>query len=117
MREMDVRDGRAADAPFDPLTYFFHDVPKSVIDAAWARGEPKQSDSVFTSRCSFDRWPDIPIRVLVAEGDRFFPAPFQQRIAHERLAVETDHLPGGHLVALSHPDELAARLLSYAGAA
>jgi pimeloyl-ACP methyl ester carboxylesterase len=113
-REQNVRDGRSADAPFDPLVDFFHDVPQSVTHEAWARGEPKQSDSVFASPCAFKAWPAIPIHVLVAGEDRLFPAVFQQRVARERLGVETEHLPGGHLVALSQPDELAERLLSYA---
>ena len=113
-REQNIRDGRSADAPFEPLVDFFHDVPQSVIEEAWARGEPKQSDNVFASTCTFEAWPAIPIHVLVASEDRLFPAAFQQRIARERLGVEAEQLPGGHLVALSQPDELASRLLSYA---
>ena len=113
-REQNIRDGRSADAPFEPLVDFFHDVPQSVNEEAWARGEPKQSDNVFASPCMFKAWPAIPIHVLVASEDRLFPAAFQQHIARQRLGVEAEHLPGGHLVALSQPDELAARLLSYA---
>ena len=52
-REQNVRDGRSADAPFEPLVDFFHDVPQSVTEEAWARGEPKQSDKVFASPCTF----------------------------------------------------------------
>jgi pimeloyl-ACP methyl ester carboxylesterase len=115
-REQAVREGRAGDAPFDPLVEFFHDVPPAVIDAAWARGEPRQSDSVFASRCSFERWPATPIRVLVSLQDRFVPADFQRRVARERLGLEVDELPGGHLAALSQPERLAARLLSYVAA-
>lgn len=111
--EQNVRDGRSADAPFDPLVDFFHDVPQSVTDEAWARGEPKQSDNVFGSPCTFKAWPAIPIHVLIASEDRLFPAAFQQRVVRERLGVEAEQLLGGHLVALSQPDELAARLLSY----
>jgi hypothetical protein len=38
------------------------------------------------------------------------------RVARERLGADVDiaEIPGGHLVALSHPRELAARLLAYA---
>lgn len=113
-REQNVRNGRSADAPFEPLVDFFHDVPQSVTKEAWARGEPRQSDNVFSSPCTFKAWPAIPIHVLVASEDRLFPAAFQRRIACERLGVEAEQLPGGHLVALSQPDELAARLLMYA---
>lgn len=55
-REQNLRDGRRADAPFDPLIDFFHDVPQPVIDDAWARGEPRQSDTVFGSPCTFKAW-------------------------------------------------------------
>ena len=110
-RQQDQRDGRLADAPFDPLVEFFHDVPQPVIDEAWAQGEPRQSDTVFASPCSFTRWPVVPTRVLVATGDRFFPAEFQRRVARERLGLSVEEIPGGHLVALSRPDELAARLV------
>jgi len=108
------RDGRRADAPFDPLIEFFHDVPQPIIEAAWARGEPRQSETVFASPCTFDTWPDVPTRVLIARDDRFFPAEFQRRVARERLGISGDEMPGGHLVALSQPDELTARLVAYA---
>lgn len=113
-REQNVRNGRLADAPFEPLVDFFHDVPQAVTEEAQERGEPKQCDHVFASPCTFKAWPVIPIHVLVASEDRLFPAAFQQRIARERLGVDAEQLPGGHLVALSQPDELASRLLSYA---
>jgi len=116
-RLQNVRDGRPADAPFDLLVDFFHDVPQAVIDAAWAQGEPKQSDAIFASPCAFTRWPDVPTRVLVGRDDRLFPAEFQRRVAHDRLGLAVDEMPGGHLVALSRPEELAVRLADCATAA
>lgn len=112
-REQNRRDGRDADASFDPLFEFFHDVPQPVVDEAWAQGEPRQSEAVFNSKCNFARWPAIPIRVLVGHDDRFFPAGFQKRVARERLGISADEMPGGHLVALSQPAELSARLIGY----
>jgi hypothetical protein len=29
------------------MTAFFHDVPKEIVDEAFARGEPRQSDTPF----------------------------------------------------------------------
>ena len=113
-RQQNRRDGRPADAPFDPLIEFFHDVPQPIIEAAWAQGEPRQSETVFASRCTFDTWPSVPTRVLIGRDDRFFPAEFQRRVAEERLGVSGDEMPGGHLVALSQPDELTVRLVAYA---
>jgi pimeloyl-ACP methyl ester carboxylesterase len=112
-REQNRRDGRDDDAPFDPLFEFFHDVPQPVIDEAWAQGEPRQSEAVFNSKCSFTRWPAVPTRVLAGRDDRFFPVEFQKRVARERLGISADEIPGGHLVALSQPAELSASLLAY----
>jgi pimeloyl-ACP methyl ester carboxylesterase len=66
---------------------------------------------VFESACNFTAWPGIPTRVLAGEGDRFFPLAFQQRLARERLGIEPDVLPGGHLLALANPDGVVDYLL------
>ena len=112
-RRQNLREGRGADAPFDPRIDFFHDVPQPVVDAFRAQGEPRQSETVFGSPCTYDAWPTVPTRVLVGRDDRFFPAAFQRRVARERLGISPDEMPGGHLVALSQPAELAARLTAY----
>jgi hypothetical protein len=95
---------------FDLAAYFLHDVPPEVVTA----GEPHQrpeADAVFASVCDFDAWPPVPIRVAAGADDRFFPVEFQRAVARERLGVETDVLPGGHLIALARPDALADYLL------
>lgn len=114
-RRQNERDGRPPDE-FDTLADFFHDVPQPVIDAAWARGEPDQSESIFGSKCDFKTWPKVPTHVLVGRDDRFFPREFQRKVAQERLGIDIDEMPGGHLVALSQPEELTARLVAYAKA-
>ena len=114
-RQQNVRDGRRADAPFDPLIDFFHDVPQPVVDKAWAQGEPRQSDTVFGSPCDFKAWPNLPTRVVVGRDDRFFPVEFQRRVARERLGISADEMPGGHLIALGQPAELSTRLIAYVG--
>lgn len=96
--------------PFDPATYFLHDVEVEIA----AEGEPYQrpeADIVFESGCDFTSWPAIRIRVLVGADDRFFPAGFQRRVARERLGVEADVLPGGHLLPLVQPRRVADYLL------
>ena len=52
----------------------------------------------------------------VRPDDRFFPVDFQRRVAEQRLGITPDVMPGGHLVALAQPAELAARLAAYAAA-
>jgi pimeloyl-ACP methyl ester carboxylesterase len=113
-REQDEREGRDPDAPFDVMTAFFHDVPQEVVDEAFTRGEPRQSDTPFNEAWPLDGWPDVPTRVIVGRNDRLFPLEFMRGLARERLGVEVDAIDSGHLAALSRPEELAERLESYA---
>ena len=46
-------------------------------------------------------------------GDRLFPLEFQRRVAKDRLGLDVDVVPGGHLAALSFPAELTAQLTGY----
>jgi pimeloyl-ACP methyl ester carboxylesterase len=94
-------------------TYFLHDVPDSVLRDGPAPRE--QADTVFGEPCQFARWPVMPIRVIAAANDRFFPLDFQARVARERLNTNVESVPGGHLVALSNPQGLADRLLQQPG--
>jgi pimeloyl-ACP methyl ester carboxylesterase len=97
---------------FDELTYFLHDVPPELME----QGKPyqrTQADSIFEEVCRFERWPAVPVHVVAGKDDRFFPLAFQQRIARERLNARVDEVAGGHLVALSNPSGLVARLLAY----
>jgi pimeloyl-ACP methyl ester carboxylesterase len=100
------------DPTFDLHTYFLHDVPTEVVAAGEAHQRP-EVDIVFGEPCAFQEWPKIPIHVIAGRDDRFFPVDFQRRIASERLDVDIDVLPGGHLMALSHPKSLTDRLLGY----
>jgi predicted alpha/beta hydrolase family esterase len=102
-------------AAFDVQTYFLHDVPAAVLQTAPRPRE--QADVAFREPCRFRDWPRIPIHVLASADDRFFPLEFQRRIARARLDRAVDVLPGGHLVALSRPQELADRLLNVERAA
>jgi pimeloyl-ACP methyl ester carboxylesterase len=97
---------------FDLATYFFHDVPSEVVEqgAAYQREESKIA---FSEPADFGAWPEVAIHVVVSRDDRFFPNDFQARIARARLGLGVDEIPGGHLVALSRPRELADRLLEY----
>ncbi|HEY3062532.1 MAG TPA: alpha/beta hydrolase [Chloroflexota bacterium] len=114
-RAKDARERRDPDAPFDLQTYFLHDLPPDVVEALMARPEPRQADRPFSTPCTFETWPDVPTHVLTARDDRFFPAEFQRRVARDRLGITPDEVPGGHLVALSHPKELAQQLAAYVG--
>jgi pimeloyl-ACP methyl ester carboxylesterase len=105
-RDLDRREGRDPDAAFDPLVCFFHDVPADVTEIAMAEPVP-QSDTPFDEPWPLDGWPDVPTRVLSSADDRLFPYDFQVRVAQERLGITPERIPGGHLVALSRPKDLA----------
>ncbi len=108
------RDGRRLEDDPDLSDAFFHDVSDEVKAAAFAAGEPQQAGGVMEGPWPLPRWPDVPTRFLAARDDRFFPIEFQRRVVAERLGVPVDEMPGGHLVALSRPGELAERLVAYA---
>jgi pimeloyl-ACP methyl ester carboxylesterase len=97
---------------FDLDTYFLHDIPAELREQMAGHDVP-QSGGPFGDVCAFDRWPDIPVHVIAGRDDRFFPVELQQRVARERLGVEPDVVPGGHLAALSRPAELAAAIAGY----
>jgi pimeloyl-ACP methyl ester carboxylesterase len=108
---------------FDLETYFMHDIPPDLAAEMYER-EAQQSDGLFGDVCTFDGWPGgphacggVPIHAVAGRDDRFFPLELQRRIARDRLGIDVDVVPGGHLSALSHPSELTAVLAGYLAAA
>jgi pimeloyl-ACP methyl ester carboxylesterase len=115
--EQAAREGRTVRDEFDIIDAFFHDVPADVTAEAMAQGEPVQSSTPMSQRWPLSRWPEVPTRFLQGRDDRFFPSQFQRPLARRRLGIDLDEMPGGHLVALSQPVELAARLEAYVAGA
>lgn len=109
-RDNDVRAGRDPDGPFDIDVYFTHDVDPRVLAAQTEEPQP-ENDAVFKAPWAPTRWPDVPTRVLAGVDDRFFPVDFQRTVARDRLGLEVEEIPGGHVCALSRPDELTEALL------
>jgi len=111
MEQARVRQAKTLGYPveFDLETYFLHDVPPEVV--ATADPDADQSDRPLQDRCVFETW-SAPVIAIAGQDDRFFPLEFQQELARTRLGVEPIVVPGGHLVALSHPDELVAAMLT-----
>jgi predicted alpha/beta hydrolase family esterase len=95
----------------DLATYFLHDVPTEVL--AGADPPRDEADAAFESVCDFTALP--PVAVAAGNDDRFLPVEFQRRVARERLGVNADVLPGGHMNMLSQPGPLARYLLSVSG--
>ena len=88
---------------------FFHDVPEDVKAVAM-KEEPPQSGTPLVEPWPLEKWPDVPTRFVQSRDDRLFPLEFQRRVVRERLGIELDEVPGGHLVALSRPVELVDEL-------
>ena len=108
-------DGEIPDTDEAIERVFLHDLPPEVAALSAGHAVP-QSGTPFEKPWPLQEWPDVPTRFLGGRDDRFFPIGFQRRVARERLGVDLDEIDGGHLVALSRPEELAERLGSYAAA-
>jgi pimeloyl-ACP methyl ester carboxylesterase len=104
------RNGYSPD--FDLDTYFLHDIPAD-LRQQMAGHDVQQSAGPFGDVCTFNGWPGVPVHAIAGRHDRFFPVELQRRVARERLGVEPDLVPGGHLAALSRPAELSAALARY----
>jgi Alpha/beta hydrolase family len=92
---------------------FLHDVDRGVArDNERYQGVP--GDGMFGEPWPLESWPEVPTHVLAPTEDRLFPLEFQRRVARERLGLEIDEIPGGHLPMLSRPRELAERLIELA---
>jgi hypothetical protein len=92
---------------------FLHDVDPGVSrDNERYQGVP--GDGLFGEPWPLESWPEVPTHVLAPTEDRLFPLEFQRRVARERLGLEIDEIPGGHLPMLSRPRELAERLIELA---
>ena len=108
----DAMGRRGAEAEFDLRTDFFHDVPAAVTEEAFAAAPGAPPSGVFAQPWPLEAWPTVPTRFVQGADDRFFPADFQRRVVGERLGIDIEELPGGHLLALSRPKELAEALAS-----
>jgi pimeloyl-ACP methyl ester carboxylesterase len=111
-READLAAGR--DPEFDFDRHFLHDLPDDARAELLSADAREPSAAAMAQPCVFVRWPAVPTRVLIGRDDRFFPAEFQRRVAKDRLGLDADEVPGGHLLALSNPSGLADMLVAYA---
>src|SRR5262249_3709036 len=92
---------------------FLHDVPDEIARAS-ERFNGVPGPGMFAEPWPLDAWPHVATRVLAPRDDRLFPLDFQRRVTRERLGLEVDEMPGGHVAMLARPDELAARLAALA---
>jgi len=100
------------DWPDDDASIFYHDVAPDLVVEALKRAR-RQSNTPAEEPWPLERWPDVRTRFLLCRQDRLLPASFLRRVVRERLGITPDEIDGGHCVALSRPEELAARLDAY----
>ncbi len=93
---------------------FFGGVSAELVAEAVAHGRPQVS-AEWGEPWPLEAFPEVETRVLLCREDRFFPPEFQRRVAEDRLGIVPDEIDGAHCVPLSHPAELAARLVGYLG--
>ncbi len=106
------------DPEFDLERTFFHDLPDDVRAQMERDPQPREpADTIWGQPCDIERWPDVTTHVIAGRDDRLFPVGFQQRVAVERLGIEPEVLPGGHLLAKSRAAELADQLEEYLASA
>jgi hypothetical protein len=110
----DARRAEGLPSDVDDDRDFFHDVPPERVAAANQDAERPGPAGMWEDPWPLPAWPDVPTRVLLCRGDRFFPPAFVRRIAAERLGVTPDEMDGGHLPALARPEELAVALAAMA---
>jgi pimeloyl-ACP methyl ester carboxylesterase len=111
VREQAARDGGRTGSD-DPLVSYYNGVPHALAEEALRRAR-RESTTAWRTPWPLDVWPDVPTKFVLCRDDHFFPAAFLRRLAAERLGVIADEIPGCHCVALSHPRELAERLVTY----
>jgi pimeloyl-ACP methyl ester carboxylesterase len=109
-RAYHARIGLAPAEAEDDAVIYYHDLPAELRAAAQEWTWQGQSSTPLGQPWPLVAWPETPTRVVAARHDRMFPLDFQRRIARERLGLEVDEIDGGHMVAMSHPGELADRL-------
>jgi pimeloyl-ACP methyl ester carboxylesterase len=97
----------------DTIALFYQDVPPELAAEAVKHGRT-QSDARMGEPSPLRAWPAVPTRVVICRDDRLFPPAYLRRVTRERLGITPDEIDGGHTPALSHPRELAERLLAYA---
>ncbi len=114
-KAMDVREGRDPEAEFDLETYFLHDLPAEVADLLRSGEDEQPADSLFGVPFPLSAGRTCRRSVLSGREDRLLPIDFQRQVSLDRLGLEPEPLPGGHLLALSQPERLAERLLQARG--
>ncbi|MCX8558490.1 alpha/beta hydrolase [Mycolicibacterium mucogenicum] len=92
----------------DAVALYYNGVDPAVIGAEIER---PQSETPALKPWPAQALPQVPTRFLLFRDDRFFPEGFMRRVVADRLGIEPEAMPGGHMAMLSHPVELVNLLM------
>ena len=111
--DCDAAQRAAAEAGgYDADDLFYNGVDAAIVAEEIER---EQSETPSLTPWPAASLPDLPTRFVLFRDDRFFPERFMRGVVAERLGIEPESIPGGHMAMLSHPAELAERLIAAAG--
>jgi pimeloyl-ACP methyl ester carboxylesterase len=96
----------------DEVRRYYDGVPPELAAEALKRERDYPSTRSGREPWPLERWPDVPTRVVAPRDDHLFGVEFQQRQAKERLGIDAEVIDGAHCVSLSHPSDLADRLIA-----
>jgi pimeloyl-ACP methyl ester carboxylesterase len=95
--------------PDDMDALFYNGVDPAVVVEEVERA---QSDTPSLKPWPAAALPQLPTRFVLFRDDRFFPEEFMRGVVADRLGIEPEITPGGHMAMLSHPAELADQLVA-----
>lgn len=87
----------------DTVALYYNGVDPVVVAAEIERA---QSDTPSVKPWPAEALPQVPTRFVLFRDDRFFPERFMRRVVADRLGIDPEVMPGGHMAMLSHPAEL-----------
>lgn len=87
----------------DAVALYYNGVDPAVVAEEVERA---QSETPSLKPWPAEAHPQVPTRFILFRDDRFFPEPFMRRVVADRLGIEPEVMPGGHMAMLSHPAEL-----------
>lgn len=93
----------------DENELYYNGVDPAVVAEEVARG---QSDTPTVAPWPASELPRIATRFVLFADDRFFPESFMRGVVADRLDLDPERTPGGHMAMLSHPVELTDRILA-----
>ena len=97
--------------PDDMEALFYNGVDPAVVADEVER---VQSEAPSLAPWPAPALPELPTRFVLFREDRLFPEQFMRSVVADRLGIEPESIPGGHMAMLSHPAELADALVASA---